>query len=311
MTGLNMSHEHLHNEESWGKRLIITMIVNLVIPAVQISGGIISGSMALISDALHNLSDFTSVLISYGALRLGSRGPDFKQTFGYKRLEVFAAMVNVALLYGVAFYIAIEGYYRLMNPKPIQGYLVIGVALIGFVANLLATLMLQPGARVNINMRSVFLHMLSDALTSLGVAILGLFLIFRPWYWLDPIVSWIIVVMIFYGGWSLLKDSLLILMNATPPGIDLDEIQKAVESIEGIKEIHHLHVWNLSAESIALAAHITVPDQMLSKINEISIEVRSMLLLRFRIDHPILQFEVNGCDSGNLLCCLPQNNQFK
>ena len=303
-----MAHEHHNTEASWGKRLIVTMIMNLIIPAVQIYGGIVSGSMALISDGLHNLSDFTSVLVSYLALRLGQRGPTLKQTFGYKRVEVFATLFNVALLYGVGFFIAIEGWKRLLHPEPILGYVVIGVALIGFIGNMISTLILQAGAKVNINMRSAFLHMLTDTVTSLGVALLGLVWIFKPWYWLDPVVSWIIVGMILYSGWGLLKDSLLILMNATPPGIDLEDIQREMEAIDGITEIHHLHVWNPSAESIALAAHVTVPDQMLSKIDKIATEIRSMLLSRFKIDHPIIQFEVCGCETPGMLSCPTINN---
>jgi cobalt-zinc-cadmium efflux system protein len=296
-------HEHhQHTEASWGKRLIVTMILNLVIPIIQIYGGIVSGSMALISDALHNLSDFASVLVSYGALRLGQQGPTMKQTFGYKRVEVLASLFNVALLYGVGIYIAIEGYHRLLNPEVIRGNLVIPIALGAFIANAVSTLLLQAGAKVNTNMRSAFLHMLTDTLTSLAVAALGVVWIFRPWYWLDPIVSWIIVAMIFYGGWGLLKEGLLILMNATPPGIDLEEIQKALVSINGVQEIHDLHVWNPSPESIALAAHITVPDQLLSRVNEIATEVKTLLLCNFKIDHPILQFEVEGCGENGLLC---------
>jgi len=306
-----MVHEHHNTEASWGKRLIVTMIMNLIIPAVQIYGGIVSGSMALISDGLHNLSDFTSVLISYWALRLGQKGPTLKQTFGYKRVEVLATLFNVALLYGVGFFIAIEGWKRLFHPEPIMGYVVIGVALIGFIANMISTLILQAGAKVNINMRSAFLHMMADAVTSLGVAVLGFVWIFKPWYWLDPVVSWIIVGMIIYSGWGLLKDSLLILMNATPPGMDLEEIQREMEAIDGITEIHHLHVWNPSAESIALAAHITVPDQMLSKIDKIAAEVRSMLLSRFKIDHPIIQFEACGCETPGILSCSTFNNHSK
>jgi cobalt-zinc-cadmium efflux system protein len=162
--------------------------------------------------------------------------------------------------------------------------------------------MLRSGARVNLNMRSVFIHMLTDALTSLGVAVLGIVWLFRPWYVLDSIVSWVIVGMIFYNGWGLLKEAFMILMNATPPGIDLQDIQKAIEAVEGVHEIHHLHVWNPSPENIALAVHITVPDQMLSSVDEIAAEVRRLLLCRFKIDHPILQFEANGCETASLLC---------
>jgi cobalt-zinc-cadmium efflux system protein len=279
------------------------MVMNLIIPAVQIYGGMISGSMALISDALHNLSDFTSVLISYVALRIGRRGPTLRQTFGYKRIEVFATLLNVALLYGVCIYIAVEAWKRLLNPEPIQGSLVFWIALIGFIGNTVSTLLLRSGAKVNMNMKSAFLHMLSDALLSLGVAVLGVVWMFKPWYWLDPVVSWIIVGIIFYSGWGLLKDSYQILMNATPPGIDIQAIEGAIASVDGVREIHHLHVWNPSPQTIALAAHITVPDQMLSSVDAMATEVRDLLWRRFKIDHPILQFEANGCPASGLIIC--------
>ena len=151
--------------------------------------------------------------------------------------------------------------------------------------------------------------MLADAATSLGVVALGILWIFKPWYWLDPLFSWFIVAIILYSGWGLIKGSFLILMNATPPGIDLEEIQKTLESIDGIREIHDLHVWNPSAESIALAVHITVPDQMLGKVDELAGEVRMVLAAKFKIDHPTLQFESNSCNHGQLLCRAPDNGR--
>ena len=305
-----MTHQHNHHqtrEESWGKRLIASMVMNLLIPVAQIYGGIVSGSMALISDALHNLSDFISLVINYAALIIGKRGPTLKHTFGFKRVEIFATLISVALLYGAAFYIAAHAWQRFREPQPIIGQMVIWIALLGFVGNILSALLLHAGSKVNLNMKSAFLHMLADAATSLGVVALGILWIFKPWYWLDPLFSWLIVAMILYSGWGLLKDSILILMNATPPGIDLGEIKKSLESIDGIKEIHDLHVWNPSSESIALAMHITVPDQMLGRVDELAAQVRTILSSQFNIDHPTLQFESNGCNNGQLLCCVPKN----
>src|SRR5664279_3619970 len=263
--------------------------------------------MALLSDALHNLSDFISLVINYAALIVGKRGPTQKNTFGFKRVEVLATVISVAILYGAGFYIAAEAWHRFSEPQPIVGQLVIWIALLGFIGNMISALMLHAGSKVNLNMKSAFLHMLTDAFTSLGVVALGIVWIFRPWYWLDPLFSWVIVAMILYGGWGLLKGSILILMNATPHGIDLQEIQKALESIGGIKEIHDLHVWNPSAESIALAVHITVPDQMLGKVDELAQEVRLVLSQKFKIDHPTLQFESSTCNNGQLLCCIAEN----
>jgi cobalt-zinc-cadmium efflux system protein len=296
------SHNHHHPGNTWDKRLMGTMVLNLIIPAVQIYGGIISGSMALISDALHNLSDFTSVAISYTALRLGRQKPTMQQTFGYKRLEVFAALLNVALLYGVGFFIALENWQRFQHPRPIEGHIVIIMAAFAFLGNMLSTLMLRSGAKENMNIRSAFLHMLTDTLTSLVVAILGVVWLYKPWYWLDPVASWLIVALIIYGGWGILKSALMILMNATPEHINIEDIRQSVEGIDGVEEIHHLHVWNVSAESVALAAHIIVPDQMLSNIDGLSEAIRRLLHDKFRIDHPILQFETRRHDDTSLLC---------
>ncbi len=300
-----MTHRHTHGhdrEKSWGRRLLASILVNFLIPVVQIAGGIVSGSMALISDALHNLSDFVSLIINYAALIIGKRQPTPRHTFGFKRVEIFATLISVALLYGAAFYIAVEAWHRLSAPRPISGWLVIWIALLGFAGNIFSALLLHSGARENLNMKSAFLHMLADAVTSLGVVVLGIIWMFKPWYWLDPVFSWLIVAMILYGGWGLIKESVLILMNATPSGMNLEGVREALESVEGIEKVHDLHVWRLSSDSIALAVHITVPDQMLGVIDELADSVRVMLAARFNIDHTTLQFECNSCSDGKFMC---------
>ena len=300
-------HHYTDTQASWGRRLLAAIVINLLIPIVQIWGGIVSGSMALISDALHNLSDFISLVINYAALLIGRRAPTHKQTFGYKRVEIFAALISVAILYAAAVYIAIEAWQRFIAPRAISGQIVIWIALLGFAGNLFSALILHSGAKVNLNMKSAFLHMMADAATSLAVVALGVLWLYKPWYWLDPVLSWLIVALIIYSGWGILKESFLILMNATPPGINLDEIKAALEAIEGISEIHDLHVWNPSAESIALAAHITVPDQMLGKVDELAEKARAVLWEKFKIDHPTLQFEATICQNDGLLCNIAKN----
>jgi cobalt-zinc-cadmium efflux system protein len=304
------NHPAQHPETSWGKRLFVTMVMNLIIPVIQIIAGVISGSMALVSDALHNLSDFVSLLISYSALKIGQRGPSLSQTFGYRRVEVLAAVFNVTLLFGASLYIAVEAWNRLNHPVVIRGNLVITVALLAFLANGLSSWMLHAGAKTNLNMRGAFLHMLTDALTSLAVAFLGAIWLVRPWYWLDPVISWAIVALILYNGWGILKAALQILMNAVPSGIDLKSIQREVETLEGIERLSNLHVWNPSPGTIALAAHIIVPDQMLGGVDDLAKKVRALLLSRFNIDHPILQFETKHSGSKDLLCSLCVNNPF-
>ena len=297
------THSHRHDQEkSRGRRLLVSIVINFLIPVVQIAGGIVSGSMALISDAVHNLSDFVSLIINYAALIIGRRQPTLRHTFGFKRVEIFATLISVALLYGAAFYIAAEAWHRIFTPRPISGRLVIWIALLGFAGNMFSAGLLRAGAKVNLNMKSAFLHMLADAATSLGVVTLGIIWMFKPWYWLDPVFSWLIVAMIVYGGWGLIRESFLILMNATPSGMNLEEIRDALEDLDGITKIHDLHVWKLSSDSIALAVHITVPDQMLGRVDELADRVRAMLAGRFNVDHPTLQFECNSCNDGQLLC---------
>jgi cobalt-zinc-cadmium efflux system protein len=188
-----MTHSHRHSEDAWGKSLLISMALNLIIPAAQIWGGILSGSMALISDALHNLSDFLALVINYAALIIGRRRPTLRHTFGFKRVEIFATLLSVALLYGAAFYIAIEAWDRWITPRPITGKLVIWIALLGLVGNILSAVLLHAGSKVNLNMKSAFLHMVADAATSLGVVVLGVVWMF----W--PCTGWI---RSFPGSWS-------------------------------------------------------------------------------------------------------------
>jgi cobalt-zinc-cadmium efflux system protein len=311
MSGLHLhthsdteGHSHPQNPK-WGSRLVAVMVMNLIVPAIQVYGGIISGSMALISDALHNLSDFTAVLISYVALRMGRRGPSMSQTFGYRRAEILAALLNVGLLYGIAMYMAIEAGKRLSAPQAIDGETVIWVALAAVVGNILSTVLLRGGAKDNVNMRSAFLHMLVDSLVSMGVLVMGVIWLYRPWYWLDPLISWGIVVLVLFSGWDIIKESVRVLMNAAPPSIDLKAIQREVESVDGVMEVHHLHVWTLDSKSVALTAHILVPDQMLGQVDTMADRIRTLLAERFHIDHPVLQFETRPYEETALLCCRP------
>ena len=166
----------------------------------------------------------------------------------------------------------------------------------------------MAGAKENLNIRSAFIHMLTDTLMSLGIVALGILWLYLPWYWLDPVFSWIIVAMIFYSGWGILKEAFFIFMNATPPGIDLTDIQRKIEALEGVKEIHHLHVWNLSSEGIAMAAHIVADDQMLCEVDKLADRIREVLSHQFGIDHPTLQFETKPYEAMGLLCC-PTNGR--
>jgi cation diffusion facilitator family transporter len=280
----------------------MTLALNFLIPLTQLIGGIFAHSMALISDAAHNFSDFTAVFIAYIANRIGRRGASVHNTFGYRRAEILAALFNVALLLGVSVFIVYEGIYRLNHPEPVVARLVILVAGVGVVGNGLSALLLHRDAGHNLNVRGAFLHMLGDLFTSVVVVFNGIILIFKPWYWLDPLLSILIALFIVRNCWTILKEATCILMNATPSGLDILKIKSFLESVPHVRGVHDLHAWNVCSSSIAFSCHLVVPDQNLSEIDTLSGRIRHQLYLHFGIDHPMLQFETVACGDAGMLC---------
>lgn len=295
--------------ETTGSRLLMTLAINLLIPAAQVAGGILSHSMALISDAIHNFSDFTALLIAYFAYRMGKKGASPQNTFGYKRAEILGAVVNVALLMAASAFILYEGFGRFSQPEPVIGRIVIYLAAVGILGNGISAWLLHRDSKHSLNVRGAFLHMVGDMLTSVLVLINGVILVFRPWYWLDPLLSLLIVVFILKNCWSILREATGILMNATPKNVDLEAIQETLQAIPGVCGIHYLHAWNVSSASIAFSCHVEVPDQPLSSTESLSEKIRHELFHRFGIDHPILQFETARCGNGGMLCELSCGKQ--
>jgi len=310
-------HEHDHSGNSHtfdqgdttGPRLLITLGINLLIPAAQVVGGIYAHSMALISDAVHNFSDFTALLIAYFAFRMGKKGASPQNTFGYKRSEILGAVINVALLVAAAAFILYEAFERFRQPQPVIGQIVIYLAVVGILGNGLSAWLLHRDSKHSLNVRGAFLHMVGDMLTSVLVLANGIILVFKPWYWLDPLLSFLIVIFILKNCWSILRDATGILMNATPRNLDLEEIKKALQQIPGVCGVHYLHAWNVSSSSIAFSCHVEVADQPLSRTEPLSEKIGHELFHRFGIDHPILQFETAQCGNGGLLCELSCGKQ--
>lgn len=295
-------HQHIDSIDSTGFRLLITLMLNFIIPVIQLIGGVYANSMALISDATHNFSDFIAVLISYVGYRVGQRGASAKHTFGYWRAEIMAALLNVAILVGASVYIVYEASQRLFNPEPVTGLVVVWIAGVGVIGNGFSAWLLHKDARHSLNIRGAFLHMVGDLLTSVAVVVGGMVLIFKPWYWLDPVLSLLIVYFILKNCWGILKEAGGILMNATPTGIDIEEVKETLEQIPGVCGVHYLHAWNLSSSSIAFSCHIVVSDQPVSQTETLARTIRETLLNRFGIDHPVLQFETSQCGNGTILC---------
>ncbi len=278
------------------------MLINLLIPVAQIAGGMVAGSMALISDAVHNLGDFTSLLIAYAAHMAGKKGPSLKHTFGMQRMEVLAAVVNVALLGGAAVYIAIEAISRLASPAPVELGIVAWMAMLGIVGNGLSALILHRDSMHNLNARGAFLHMVGDLMTSVAVLVGAVVMRFVDAPWIDPALSLAIVAYIAASGFSLLKDAVHVLMDGTPRGLDLNQLKAEIESIDEVQGIHYLHAWSVGGRSVAMTCHVVVPDQPISATENISVKIARLLMEKFDIDHPVLQFETRECGTGELLC---------
>ncbi len=295
-------HHHVEVGENGGGRLLFTLALNFIIPTAQVIGGIHAHSMALISDAVHNFSDFVALLIAYFAYLIGKKSATPANTFGYKRAEVMAALINVGILLGASGFILYEAFDRLMHPEMVLGQVVIWMAGIGIVGNGLSALVLHRDSKQSLNVRGAFLHMLGDLFTSVVVLLNGLILLYRPWYWLDPLLSVLIVAFILKNCWTIMREASGILMNATPKGFDLERIKEHLLQIPGVCGVHYMHLWNISLNSIAFSCHVEVTDQPVKSTEQLAESIRHELWHDFGIDHPVLQFETGQCGNGTLLC---------
>ena len=293
-----MKERHTHTP-STGKRLVIAIILNAVIFIVEFVGGFLTNSLALISDSLHNLSDFFALILSFIALRVVQWKSNSEKSYGYVRVEIFVAFINATALVLIGMYIIYQGIQRFAHPEPVAGGWMLIIAIVGFVVNTAATLLLKTHAHHDLNMKSAYLHLLTDAVESLAVVIVAGIIAWRDWRVLDPIVSIAIGLFIIKSAWSIVAETVHLLTEGTPRGIDLDEVAAYLQSFPGVENVHHLHIWGLSSRMRALSVHIVVQDQLISDGNKISAELEHELEHRFGINHPTFQLESSVCgDQG-------------
>ena len=293
-----MKERHTHTP-STVKRLGIAIILNAVIFIVEFVGGFLTNSLALISDSLHNLSDFFALILSFIALRVVQWKSNSEKSYGYVRVEIFVAFINATALVLIGMYIIYQGIQRFAHPEPVAGGWMLIIAIVGFVVNTAATLLLKTHAHHDLNLKSAYLHLLTDAVESLAVVVVAGIIAWKDWRILDPIVSIGIGLFIIKSAWSILAETVHILTEGTPRGIDLHEVAAYIQSFPGVENVHHLHIWGLSSRVRALSAHIVVQDQLISKGNKISSQLEQELEHRFGINHPTIQLESSVCgDQG-------------
>ena len=298
-----MSHNHSHttNQETSEKSLFVTMALNFVITIAEVIGGFLSGSLSLISDALHNFSDGIALIITYVAIRLSKKPRTFKYTFGMKRAEILAAIINASTLIIISFFLIREAIGRFTHPSPITGNLMLIVASLGLVANVIGTLLLKKGSEDNINIRAAYIHLLSDAVSSLAVIIGAIFIIIYKIYWIDPVLTIMISLYILKETYEIVKEALEVLMMSSPEGIDISELQKAIEAITQVKNIHHVHLWKLNDNDTHFEAHIEVGNISVCETTEIQKEIEQKLHDKYEINHTTLQFECNKCENKTIV----------
>ncbi len=284
----NSTHHHAVNE----KNLLGASLLNLVITIVEIAGGMLSGSLALLSDALHNLSDTFATFIAYLATIIGKREANQKKTFGYKRLEILAALTNAVILIVISVFLMKEAWHRIHNPAPINSIIMLIVGMIGLLANVYAMIILRKDARKSINVKAAYVHLIGDSLSSVVVIVGGVLIRLFNIDWIDPVITVIISIYIIRSGFLILQEAVNILMQSTPDRLDLSAIKKTVEQQKEVLNIHHLHAWMLADQEIHMEAHIELKsDQKLSQVKLIQEEMEKLLRKDFGIRHITLQFE--------------------
>lgn len=297
-----MPHDHAHEMPTSTRRLVLVIALNLLITVAEVIGGLLSGSLALISDALHNLSDGIAVVIAWIAMKLGAAGRSDRHTFGLKRAELIAAVINAGALVAISLWLFFEAYQRFVAPEPVAGGIMLVVAVIGLLANVAGTLLLREGAGGSLNLRAAYLHLLSDAVSSLGVILGAAAILLWGVTWLDPLLTVLIAAWVMWESLKILWQAMDQILLAAPEGVSLDEVRAALTGMEGVSGIHHLHLWQASDHDIHFEGHVVVPDQALSRVDDLRRTIAGALHDRFEITHATLQFEAVGspCDTANL-----------
>ncbi len=301
-----MAHQHSHHIDA--NKLGWTIVLNIGITAAEVVGGLLSGSLALISDAGHNLSDVIALTLAYFGARGAALKPTKRSTYGFKRLEVVTALINALSLVGISIFITIEAFRRYTDPQVIDGTVMLSVATLGLAGNLISVWILHRDRKKTINNRAAFLHMLYDAVSSVAVIIGGIIIILSGWYLLDLILSVLIAMIILWSSLDILKEATGIFMEAVPRGIDIDAVHESISAVDGVIEAHHLHIWSISSHQIALSCHIRVDEDRAAEIPAIVAAVNAVLLKEHGIDHATIQPETEHCPALPIQSTLPHKN---
>jgi len=293
--------EEAESVRTLDRNLLVSIVLNGVIVGAEVAGGFASGSLSLLSDAMHNLSDVAALAVALAARRLGRRPPSLRHTYGLRRVEVLAALLNAAVLLVVCTLILHEAVLRLAHPQPIRGGLMLAVALVGLFANLASVALLKGHHHGDLNMRGAFLHLVQDTLSSVVVVVAALLSDWQYGMYLDPIASVLVVLMVVRGTWRLVRDAVGVLLESVPSGLDLEKLQADIQDRFPIEDMHHVHVWQLGSGFLLLTAHIRLPDMSLDQVERLLSEIRRHLAEAWSIEHCTLEPDTVVCTDNGLL----------
>lgn len=310
-----MEHHHSENngETESTRGLVINLVIVGVVMAVEVVGGLLANSLALLGDAGHMFTDALALGLSLFALSLARRPATTTRTYGFHRAEIMAAFINGAVLIVVTVFIFYEAYRRFLTPPEIKSGLMLIIAAIGLVANMVGIWFLRKTRYVSLNIRAAFLHILGDTISSVGVLVAGIVIALTGWTYVDPILAIVIGIIILYGAVQLLRESSDILLEAVPKSIDADKLIESIKAVEGVKDIHDLHIWTITSGIYALSTHLFIEDRMLSRTRDIVDSVNKELAERFNIRHTTLQTECDRCEqcSEGMVCQLSRLNNHE
>ncbi len=301
----NHSHAHSHFGDlakQTTQRLALSLLLTAFFVIIETAAGILGNSLALLTDAAHNFTDVIALGLSWYALRIAAKPANAGKTFGYHRVGILVALVNSTTLILIAAGIFYEAWQRLLTPPEVDSTLLIGVGAVAFLINAGTAWLVQKGSEHDLNLRSAFLHLMGDVMSTLGAVLAGVMIAFTNWNWLDPLVSILIGGFILYNAWSVLKQTIHILLESTPENIDMTGMIADLRNVNGVLDIHDLHVWSISENLRILSAHLVLGNISIGEGVTIQREINELLAHNYNIQHATLQMECEGCGNGLLYC---------
>ncbi|MFC1942364.1 cation diffusion facilitator family transporter [Chloroflexota bacterium] len=303
--------EHAHQSRPVSSKLKFGIILTSIILVIEVAGGFLSNSLALLSDAGHMFADVLALSLSWYGVKQAERPTTGRMTFGYHRVGVIIALVNALSIFAIAGVVFYESYHRWQQPQEVNSLLMLSVAIVGLSANVFVAFWLREEQHNNLNVRSAFWHALGDAFASIGVIIGAIIIMFTGWFLVDPIISIFIGLVIALAAWRILKEGLRVLLEATPRHIDVNRLIEVLSHLPGVKNVHDIHIWSITPEIHAISCHVLTGDLLISQTGNIRKRIEEVLRQNFNIQHSVLQMECHECDNNDILCKLTFGTESK